>query len=80
MEIAKGMDTEGPTIVPPTCQGSEQSISAENPESSLMFRQLVFLKYGTTFRELIWKIDIENDPRAHQQLMAVRRDYWKLLT
>ena len=52
----------------------------QNPESSGVFRMLVFLKHGLTFRELIWQIDIEKDPRAHRKLMAVHRDYWHFKT
>lgn len=51
-----------------------------NPEFSPVFRQLVFLKYGVTFRELIRQIDMDKDERAHRKLMSIHRDYWKLLT
>jgi hypothetical protein len=47
-----------------------------NPEASAFFRKLVFLKHGITFRELIWRCDIEKDPDAHRMLMKVHRDYW----
>jgi hypothetical protein len=48
-----------------------------NPESSPIFRMFVFLKYGITFRELIWQIDIKKDRDAHRKLMAVHKDYWR---
>lgn len=44
-----------------------------NPESSSMFRTLVFLKYGVTFRELV--CELERDPRAYKKWMHVHADY-----
>jgi hypothetical protein len=52
----------------------------ENPESSGIFRILVFLKHGVTFRELIQQIDIDKNPSAHRKFMAVHRIYWRLLS
>jgi len=52
----------------------------QNPEASAVFRILVFLKYGVTFRELVRQIDIEIDPAAHKKLMAVHRDFWQMKT
>jgi len=51
-----------------------------NPESSPLFWQLVFMKYGITFRELIRQIEIEKSRVAHRKLIAVHRDYWKVIT
>jgi hypothetical protein len=79
-EIMKGMFTEGPSIGPPVDEGEEGQTYAENPESSPFFRWLVFFKYGITFRELICQIDIEKSPAAHRKLMAVHRDYWKMIS
>jgi hypothetical protein len=75
--ILKRLDIEGPVFVPPSIPGQEATFYPENPESSPIFRKLVFLKYGITFRDLIWKIDIENNSQAHRQLMAVHRDFWR---
>jgi hypothetical protein len=72
--IFKRLDTESPPVAPSNMSGS---ISAANPESSGVFRKLVFLKYGLTFRELIWRVDIERDEQSYRKLMAVHRDYWK---
>lgn len=76
-EIAKGMETEGPSIIPLMHDAQEAIVSAE---SSPFFRRLVFLKYGITFRQLIWKIDVEKGRAAHRKLMAVHRDYWRFKT
>ena len=80
LRVERGLDTEGPMTVPAVSPGEEGKLYPENPESSLMFRQLIFWKYGITFRELIWQLDINHDPDAHRMLMAVHRDYWRLLT
>ena len=78
--VVRKLDTEGPLIVPPAPEGQGLQLYPENPESSDFFRKIVFLKYGTTFRELVWQIDIERNEAAHRKLMAVHRDYWRLLT
>lgn len=52
----------------------------QNPESSALFRTLVFLKYGVTFRELICEIATKKDSAAHRKLMSVHRDYWRFLS
>jgi hypothetical protein len=67
-----------------TSPGHGESIDLpENPESSPIFRKLVFLKHGITFRELIWQLsqlDVDKVKRvaAHKKLMSVHRDYWRL--
>jgi hypothetical protein len=38
------------------------------------------MKYGITFRELIYQVEIGKSRAAHRKLMAVHRDYWKLIT
>jgi len=75
------LDWESPprTDLPSTSVGENAIAYPENPEASPMFRKLVFLKYGVTFRELIRQIDIERSAAAHRKLMAVHRDYWRLL-
>lgn len=78
--VVKPLDTEGPPVIPPESQGHGIVIHPENPESSAMFRKIVFLKYGITFRELIWQIDIERNATAQRKLMAVHHDYWRLLS
>lgn len=83
--ILKPLDIEGEeptgTSLPIKVAGEPNNgIYPQNPESSGVFRMLVFLKHGTTFRELVRQIDIDKNPNAHQQLMAVHRDYWRLLS
>jgi hypothetical protein len=66
--------------------GHDEAIELpENPESSPIFRKLVFLKHGITFRELIWQlsqfdVDKIKSVAAHKKLMSVHRDYWRLQT
>jgi hypothetical protein len=72
------LETEGPSIIPPGRVNEEARFYPENPESSPIFRKLVFLKYGITFRELIHEIDIGKKPAAHRRLMAVHRDFWQV--
>jgi hypothetical protein len=48
---------------------------AVNPEASAFFRDLVFLKFGITYRELITLA--ENDQKAHRMLLRVHRDYFR---
>jgi hypothetical protein len=72
------LETEGPSIVPPKLPSEEATIYPETPESSPLFRKLVFLKYGITFRDLIYEIDINKNPAAQRRLMAVHRDFWQV--
>jgi hypothetical protein len=76
--ILRPLDTEGPVIVPPVPPGQEATFYPQNPESSGVFRQIVFLKYGITFRELVRQLDMDKNPDAQRKLMAVHRDYWRL--
>jgi hypothetical protein len=46
-----------------------------NPEASSIFRTLVFLKHGVTFRALVQELE---NPEAHRKWMAVHRDFWRL--
>ena len=78
-EIYRGMKTETRAIAPERTEHRVQMLASENPESSEIFRLLVFLKYGLTFRELIVKVDFETSRGAHLKLMAVHGAYWKLL-
>jgi hypothetical protein len=48
---------------------------AVNPEASAFFRDLVFLRFGKSFRELITQA--EKDPAAHRMLLRVHRDYYR---
>lgn len=77
-EILKGLDTEGPPVIPPALPAQNATFYPQSPESSAIFRKLVFLKYGITFRELIHQLDIDKDPAAHRKLMAIHRDYWQV--
>jgi hypothetical protein len=78
--IVKPLDIEGPLAIPPPPSGRDAVFYPMNPELCPIFRDIVFLKYGITFRDLIWQIDIEKNATAHRKLMAVHRDYWGLLT
>jgi hypothetical protein len=50
-----------------------------NPEANALFRRLVFLKYGITFRELIRCV--EENPRVfYAKLIRVHRDFGQLLS
>jgi hypothetical protein len=44
-----------------------------NPEACPFFRDLVFLRYGVTFRELVCEVD--RNPKAYQQWMRVHAAY-----
>jgi hypothetical protein len=48
-----------------------------NPEASSIFRTLIFLKYGVTFRELVTEIEL--NPSAYKKLLRVHEDYYRLL-
>ncbi len=64
---------------PPTGGQQEAVLSyPQSPESSSIFRLLVFLKYGVTFREIIYQVDIEKNAIAQRKLMAVHRDFWRV--
>jgi hypothetical protein len=52
----------------------------EIPELSPLFRTIVFLRYGISFRELIRQVAVNRDPVAHRKLMRVHSDYWRLLS
>jgi hypothetical protein len=51
---------------------------AINPESESLFRYLVFLKHGVTFRGLI--MEMERNRSAYRKLLQVHQDYYRLLT
>jgi hypothetical protein len=83
--ILKPLDIEGDEhtgarLPSKVVEEPNNGIYPQNPESSGIFRTLVFLKYGITFRELIRQIDLDKNPNAHKQLMKVHRDYWRLLS
>jgi hypothetical protein len=50
-----------------------------SPESNDLFRELVFLRHGITFRELIVKLEVEKNPIAYRQLSQVHYDYYRFL-
>jgi hypothetical protein len=70
LEIVKPLDGE---VWPWPMSEQPGKTYITNPESCYMFRTLVFLKYGITFRELVCQI--ERDPEAYQKLMRVHEDY-----
>src|SRR5208337_2580489 len=46
-----------------------------NPEADLFFRELVFLKYGITFRKLVW--ELEQGPQAYRKWKRVHEDFYR---
>jgi hypothetical protein len=49
---------------------------AQNPEANSIFRTLVFLEHGITFRELVTRA--ETDREAHDMLLRVHRDWYRM--
>jgi hypothetical protein len=76
--VMRGLDIEA--FEKGQAQPAPNGVYPQNPESSPIFRQMVFWKYGITFRELVYEIDINKNADAHRRLMAVHRDYWRLLS
>lgn len=76
------LDIEGLAAIPvhSTLNAHEGiAIYAQNPESSGVFRKLVFLKYGITFPELMERIELTKQAGAYRKLNAIHRDYSRLL-
>jgi hypothetical protein len=69
-EITKPLDGE---VWPWPENGEPGKAYITNPESCSIFRTLVFLKYGLTFRELV--CELEHDPMAYEKWMRVHADY-----
>jgi hypothetical protein len=72
-EIAKPLDGE------PTrwrLRGKPGAGYITNPEACPMFRTLVFLKYGVTFRELV--CELERSPKAFDKWKRVHTAYHKM--
>jgi hypothetical protein len=69
-EIDKPLDGE---VWPWPVNGEPGKAYITNPESCPIFRTLVFLKYGVTFRELVCQV--EHVPKAYQKWMRVHADY-----
>src|SRR5207247_2836072 len=80
--ILKPLDVEGQfrRDLPSTDESGNTILYPINPEATGVFRMLVFMKHGVTFRELVHKIDVAKDSAAHRKLMSVHRDYWAVLT
>jgi hypothetical protein len=70
VDIAKPLDGE---VWPWPVNGQLGKAYITNPESCPIFRTLVFLKYGITFRELVCQV--KRDPKAYKKLMRVHEDY-----
>lgn len=55
---------------------------AQNPEASSIFRTLVFLEHGITFRELITRSETAQKAaearEAHDMLLRVHRDWYRM--
>jgi hypothetical protein len=68
-EIIKPLDGEKWSVDDP------RRAYAVNPEASAFFRDIVFLKYGLTFRELV--LLSESDPEAHRKLIRVHYDFYR---
>jgi hypothetical protein len=81
--IGEPLDIEKPgfhQLAEDSRAGGGDGTYPQNPESTGIFRMLVFLQYGVTFRELIRQIDVDKNPKAHRKLIAVHRNYWKVLS
>lgn len=68
-EIIRPLDGDGPF------QGEAGKRYIVNPEGSAFFRNLVFLKLGITFRELI--MQVEMDPTAHMKLLRIHKEFYR---
>jgi|SRR5581483_10543068 len=54
---------------------------AQNPEANSIFRTLVFLEHGITFRELVTRSEAqkgEEAREAHDMLLRVHRDWYRM--
>lgn len=78
--VLRRLDIERPPVIPASAKARSLGGGTypQNPEASALFRLMVFLKYGITFRELIYELDINKDSIAHRRLMAVHRDFWRV--
>ena len=77
IDILAPLDGEAwPWPIGSTPQEKLKRIYVQNPEADSIFRTLAFLKYGLTFRELI--LQVETDPKAHQKLLNIHRDWYRL--
>lgn len=70
-EIMRPLDGEVPL------SGEPGKAYAVNPENSAFFRDLVFLKFGISYRELITLA--ERDEKAHRKLLRVHQDYYRFI-
>jgi hypothetical protein len=72
LEISKPLDGE---VWPWPVNGEAGKAYVTNPESDSFFRTLVFLKYGLTFRELVW--ELEQDPQTYRKWIRVHEDFYR---
>ena len=56
----------------------EGMVYAINPESSILFRYITFLKFGITYRSLITALDLDGDAEADDKLRKVHIDLSRL--
>jgi hypothetical protein len=68
-KIVAGLDGEREIIPTEPGVGYAQSI-----ESGSVFRMLVFLKFGLTYRNLITSIDLDHSVEAHTKFQQVHQD------
>jgi len=60
-------------------KGTEPGMTyAVNPESSVFFRLIAFLKFGVTFRRLITAVEFEGSSAAYIKLQKVHYDLFRL--
>jgi hypothetical protein len=72
--IFAGLDGEGKV----TGEAGKGYITG--PESSTLFRELVFLKYGITYRELMVELEKDKSKSNYRKLMLVHEDFHRLHT
>jgi hypothetical protein len=72
--IFAGLDGEGKVT------GEAGKAYITGPESSVFFRELVFLKYGITYRELMVELEKDKSKSNYRKLMGVHEDFHRLRT
>jgi hypothetical protein len=72
-DILKPLDGE---VWPWPLTGESGKAYLTNPEACSLFRTLVFLKYGVTFRELV--TEIERNLKAYRKWIRIHEDYYRL--
>lgn len=71
-KIFAGLDGEQEMILTESGVGY-----AQNLESNCVFRMLVFLKFGITYRNLVTSIDLDHDVEAYKKYQKVHLDMFR---